>query len=58
VHGETPAGYAPTQLRQRVRAEAARARAKVPFFFKQWGGINKKKNGRLLQGRVWDMLPA
>jgi protein gp37 len=30
----------------------------VPFFFKQWGGINKKKNGRLLQGRVWDMLPA
>jgi protein gp37 len=31
--------------------------ADVPFFFKQWGGLNKKKAGRLLQGRVWDGLP-
>jgi protein gp37 len=29
----------------------------VPFFFKQWGGINKKKNGRLLEGRTWDQMP-
>ncbi|MBZ0256296.1 phage Gp37/Gp68 family protein [bacterium] len=29
----------------------------VPFFFKQWGGVNKKKNGRLLDGRTWDDLP-
>ena len=29
----------------------------VPFFFKQWGGINKKKNGRLLEGRTWDEMP-
>ncbi|HUX06852.1 MAG TPA: phage Gp37/Gp68 family protein [Acidobacteriota bacterium] len=29
----------------------------VPFFFKQWGGINKKKNGRLLNGRTWDEMP-
>jgi len=29
----------------------------VPFFFKQWGGTNKKKAGRLLQGRTWDQLP-
>ncbi len=29
----------------------------VPFFFKQWGGKNKKKTGRLLQGRTWDQLP-
>jgi protein gp37 len=29
----------------------------VPFFFKQWGGRNKKKAGRLLQGRTWDQLP-
>jgi len=29
----------------------------VPFFFKQWGGFNKKKNGRLLEGRTWDELP-
>lgn len=29
----------------------------VPFFFKQWGGINKKINGRVLEGRTWDGLP-
>lgn len=32
-------------------------RAKVPFFFKQWGGANKKKSGRLLEGRTWDEIP-
>ena len=31
--------------------------AVVPFFFKQWGGKNKKKTGRLLEGRTWDELP-
>lgn len=29
----------------------------VPFFFKQWGGVRKKNNGRLLDGRTWDELP-
>ena len=32
-------------------------RAGVPFFFKQWGGVNKKKTGRVLDGRTWDELP-
>ena len=32
-------------------------RASVPFFFKQWGGTNKKKNGRMLEGRTWDEFP-
>jgi protein gp37 len=32
--------------------------ARVPFFFKQWGGINKKRSGRILQGRMWDEMPA
>jgi len=31
--------------------------AGVPFFFKQWGGINKKKAGRTLDGRTWDEMP-
>jgi protein gp37 len=31
--------------------------AGVPFFFKQWGGVWKKRNGRLLEGRTWDELP-
>jgi protein gp37 len=29
----------------------------IPFFFKQWGGVNKKTTGRLLQGRTWDNYP-
>ncbi len=31
-------------------------RAGVPFFFKQWGGVNKKKAGRVLDGRSWDEM--
>lgn len=30
----------------------------TPFFFKQWGGVHKKKNGRVLAGRTWDQMPA
>jgi protein gp37 len=30
----------------------------VSFFFKQWGGINKKKSGRLLGGRTYDEMPV
>ncbi len=33
------------------------AAAGVPFFFKQWGGFNKKKAGRILEGRTWDEMP-
>jgi protein gp37 len=33
-------------------------RAKVPFFFKQWGGVQKSKAGRLLDGTTYDDLPA
>lgn len=29
----------------------------VPFFFKQWGGRNKKANGRLLDGKEWNQYP-
>ncbi|MEK7818653.1 MAG: phage Gp37/Gp68 family protein [Bacteroidota bacterium] len=29
----------------------------VAFFFKQWGGRNKKANGRLLNGRTYDEMP-
>lgn len=33
-------------------------RAGIPFFFKQWGGTNKKKAGRLLDGKTWDQFPV
>ena len=30
----------------------------IPFFFKQWGGVFKKRMGRTLDGRTWDQMPA
>jgi len=32
--------------------------SEVPFFFKQWGGKRKKQNGRELEGRLWNAMPA
>lgn len=29
----------------------------VRFFFKQWGGLNKKRTGRQFRGRTWDEMP-
>jgi protein gp37 len=31
---------------------------RVPFFFKQWGGVRKKVNGRVLDGETYDQYPA
>ncbi|HEX4845080.1 MAG TPA: DUF5131 family protein, partial [Geothrix sp.] len=57
VGGESGPGARPIKeawvVELRDRCECAR----VPFFFKQWGGVNKKRNGRLLEGRTWDGLP-
>ncbi len=39
------------QIRDQCRKQS------VPFFFKQWGGVNKKRTGRLLDGRTWDQMP-
>ena len=47
-----------------MRAEWVRAirdacvQENVPFFFKQWGGVFKKRTGRTLDGRTWDQMPA
>lgn len=32
-------------------------KAEVPFFFKQWGGVNKKRAGRILDGHTYDQMP-
>lgn len=39
-----------------VRDQCAQAR--VPFFFKQWGGIRKKQAGRVLDGETHDAMPS
>ena len=57
VGGESGPGARPMkpdwvrQIRDRCVARG------VPFFFKQWGGVNKKVTGRVLDGRTWDQLP-
>ena len=38
--------------------EAMCRRADTAFFFKQWGGKNKKAAGRMLNGRTYDEMPA
>jgi protein gp37 len=30
----------------------------IPFFFKQWGGVHKKKAGRTLEGQTWNQMPV
>jgi protein gp37 len=32
-------------------------KSNTPFFFKQWGGTNKKKAGRVLDGKTWNEMP-
>ncbi|MFA6242717.1 MAG: phage Gp37/Gp68 family protein [Candidatus Hydrogenedentales bacterium] len=32
--------------------------ARVPFFFKQWGGVNKHRTGRILNGKSYSAMPA
>jgi protein gp37 len=57
VGGESGPGARPMKkewvlsIRDQCRA------ARVPFFFKQWGGVRKAKNGRSLEGRTYDEYP-
>ena len=58
VGGESGPGARPMLRPWVVEIREQCQKAKVPFFFKQWGGINKKKTGRELDGRTWDEIPA
>ncbi len=57
VGGESGPGARPMQRAWVVRIRNQCRRAKVPFFFKQWGGVRKSENGRELDGRTWDGMP-
>ncbi len=58
VGGESGPGARPMR-REWVLSVRDQCRAQqVPFFFKQWGGVQKGKNGRTLAGRTYDELPA
>lgn len=58
VGGESGAGARPMPEDWVLSIRNQCRRAKVPFFFKQWGGWNKKKAGRLLEGRTCDEMPT
>jgi len=57
VGGESGYGHRPADPEwvRMIRDQCLQAR--VPFFFKQWGGRTPKAGGRLLDGRAWDQMP-
>jgi protein gp37 len=58
VGGESGPGARPMQPEWALALRDQCVRQSVPFFFKQWGGVQKKKAGRILDGREWDEYPA
>ncbi len=58
IGGESGPGARPMNPKWVTNLRDQCIKQKVPFFFKQWGGVNKKKTGRLLNGRTWDEMPA
>ncbi len=57
VGGESGYGARPIQEDWVIEIRNQCQKAGVAFFFKQWGGVNKKKTGRLLEDRTWDEMP-
>lgn len=57
VGGESGPGARPMSPVWVEDIQAQCVRARVPFFFKQWGGVNKARAGRELKGRTWDAMP-
>jgi protein gp37 len=58
VGGESGPGARPMQKDWVISIRDQCREANVPFFFKQWGGVRKKKNGRLPDGRTYDEYPS
>lgn len=57
VGGESGPGARPIRYEWVKDIQRQCQEDRVPFFFKQWGGVQKKKNGRLLDGKTWDGMP-
>ena len=58
VGGESGRRARPMDERWVVDIRDQCQQAGVPFFFKQWGGFNKREAGRVLEGRTWDEMPS
>jgi protein gp37 len=57
VGGESGPSARPMEPKWVTQIQSTCDRSGTAFFFKQWGGTNKKKTGRLLKGRTWDEYP-
>jgi len=57
VGGESGPGARPIEESWVLEIRDQCRRAKVPFFFKQWGGRQKARNGREIKGRTYDEIP-
>ncbi len=57
VGGESGHGARPMAKEWVVSIREQCREARVKFFFKQWGGVRKKRNGRELDGRTYDEYP-
>ncbi len=57
VGGESGPGARPIEAKWVRDIRKQCSGASVPFFFKQWGGVQRKSAGRLLDGRTWDQMP-
>ncbi|MFN7939386.1 MAG: phage Gp37/Gp68 family protein [Bryobacteraceae bacterium] len=58
VGGESGPGARPMEEDWVLSIQKQCAAVNVPFFFKQWGGVHKKRFGRSLAGRTFDALPS
>ena len=57
VGGESGPGARPMEVEWVTDVRAQCEQSGVAFFFKQWGGVQKSKSGRTLDGRTWDAMP-
>ena len=57
VGGESGPGARPMRPQWAREIRDMCVSADIPFFFKQWGGVNRKLTGRLLDGREWNEEP-
>jgi len=57
VGGESGPGARPMEQDWVLDIRDQCEEVQVPFFFKQWGGVFKKRNGRVLEGRTWSEYP-
>ncbi len=57
VGGESGPGARPMNADWVREIRDSCVRSEVPFFFKQWGGVFKKRTGRVLDDRTWDEMP-